>query len=141
MYHRHFPLGRQQETRIRFAALNNNGVSLSRYSDFCSVHAVNQGIDIPRSPKKYINSDRSHHNDLPLPAGREKLASLAARYRNASGDDVVPLLRRIVNANLQQGGRANVEAVIAIACRRPATCRHPPRSDRRAGSMAGIHHS
>lgn len=54
-------------------------------------------------------------NDVPLPAGREKLASLAERYRNASGDDVVPLLRRIINANLQQGGRANVEAVIAIA--------------------------
>ena len=29
--------------------------------DFCSVPAVNQGIDIPRSPKKYINSDRSHY--------------------------------------------------------------------------------
>ena len=29
--------------------------------DFCSVHAVNQGIDIPRSPKKFINSDRSHN--------------------------------------------------------------------------------
>ena len=28
--------------------------------DFCSVHAVNQGIDIPRSPKKYINCDLSH---------------------------------------------------------------------------------
>ena len=54
-------------------------------------------------------------NDLPLPAGREKLAGLAERYRNASGEDVVPLLRRIVNANLQQGGRANVEAVIEIA--------------------------
>jgi len=54
-------------------------------------------------------------NDLPLPAGREKLATLAERYRNASGDEVVPLLRRIVNANLQLGERENVEAVIAIA--------------------------
>jgi quinoprotein glucose dehydrogenase len=54
-------------------------------------------------------------NDLPLPAGREKLASLAERFRNASGDEVVPLLRRIVNANLQLGQQENVEAVIAIA--------------------------
>jgi len=54
-------------------------------------------------------------NDLPLPAGREKLANLAERYRNASGDEVVPLLRRIVNANLQLGERENIEAVIAIA--------------------------
>ena len=54
-------------------------------------------------------------NDLPLTAGREKLANLAERYRNASGDEVVPLLRRIVNANLQLGERENVEAVIAIA--------------------------
>ncbi len=54
-------------------------------------------------------------NDLPLPAGREKLANLAERYRNASGDEVVPLLRRIVNANLQLGERENVEAVIGIA--------------------------
>ena len=30
--------------------------------DFCNFHAVNQGIDIPRSPKKYLNSDRSHYN-------------------------------------------------------------------------------
>ena len=30
--------------------------------DFCSVHAVNQGIDIPRSPKKYINSDRAKYS-------------------------------------------------------------------------------
>lgn len=54
-------------------------------------------------------------NDLPLPTGREKLASLAERYRNASGDEVVPLLRRIVNANLQLGELGNIEAVIAIA--------------------------
>ena len=54
-------------------------------------------------------------NDLPLLTGREKLANLAERYRNGSGDEVVPLLRRIVNANLQLGERENVEAVIAIA--------------------------
>jgi quinoprotein glucose dehydrogenase len=54
-------------------------------------------------------------NDLPLPAGREKLAGLAERFRNASGDEVVPLLRRIVNANLQLGERENVEAVTGIA--------------------------
>ncbi len=54
-------------------------------------------------------------NDLPMTAGREKLASLAERYQNASGDEVVPLLRRIVNANLQLGGRSNAEAVIAVA--------------------------
>lgn len=54
-------------------------------------------------------------NDLPLLTGREKLANLAERFQNASGADVVPLLRRIVNANLQLGKRENVEAVIAIA--------------------------
>lgn len=54
-------------------------------------------------------------NDLPLLSGRGKLANLAERYRNASGENVVPLLRRIVNANLQLGERENVEAVIALA--------------------------
>jgi len=54
-------------------------------------------------------------NDLPLSSGREKLANLAERYRNASGKNVVPLMRRIVNANLQLGGRSNAEAVIGIA--------------------------
>ena len=29
--------------------------------DFCGNHAVNQGIDIPRSPKKSINSNHVHH--------------------------------------------------------------------------------
>ena len=54
-------------------------------------------------------------NDLPLPAGREKLANLAQRFKNASGENVVPLMRRIINANLQLGRHTNVEAVIEIA--------------------------
>ena len=29
--------------------------------DFCSVHAVNQGIDIPRSPMECINFDRAEY--------------------------------------------------------------------------------
>jgi quinoprotein glucose dehydrogenase len=53
-------------------------------------------------------------NDLPLTTGRDKLANLAERFKNASGENVVPLMRRIVNANLQLGGQANVEAVIGI---------------------------
>ncbi len=70
-------------------------------------------------------------NDLPLLTGREKLASLAERYRNASGDEVVPLLRRIVNANLQLGEQENVEAVIAIA-----TSEHQPLVIRREAIAA-----
>ena len=54
-------------------------------------------------------------NDLPLTMGREQLASLAERFKNASGVNVVPLMRRIINANLQLGGRPQVEAVIGIA--------------------------
>ena len=54
-------------------------------------------------------------NDLPLTNGRDKLANLAERFKNASGENVVPLIRRIINANLQLGGRSNVEAVIGIA--------------------------
>ena len=54
-------------------------------------------------------------NDLPLTTGRDKLANLAERFKNASGENVVPLMRRIINANLQLGGRTNVEAVIGIA--------------------------
>jgi quinoprotein glucose dehydrogenase len=54
-------------------------------------------------------------NDLPLTTGRVKLANLAERFQNASGANVVPLMRRIINANLQLGGRTNVEAVIGIA--------------------------
>ena len=54
-------------------------------------------------------------NDLPLTTGRGKLANLAERFKNASGQNVVPLMRRIINANLQLGGRTNVEAVIGIA--------------------------
>jgi quinoprotein glucose dehydrogenase len=54
-------------------------------------------------------------NDLPLTTGRDKLAELAQRFKNASGENVVPLMRRIINANLQLGSRTNVEAVIGIA--------------------------
>ena len=54
-------------------------------------------------------------NDLPLEEGRKNLAHLATRYANATGANVVPLLRRIVNANLQLGERANAEAVVEIA--------------------------
>ena len=54
-------------------------------------------------------------NDLPLTTGRDKLANLAERFKNASGENVVPLMRRIINANLQLGSRTNVEAVIGIA--------------------------
>ena len=54
-------------------------------------------------------------NDLPMIAGREELANLADRYRQTSGDDVVPLLRRIVNANFQLGQSKNIEAVIRLA--------------------------
>ncbi len=54
-------------------------------------------------------------NDLPLTTGRAKLANLAERFKNASGDNVVPLMRRIINANLQLGSRTHVEAVIGIA--------------------------
>jgi quinoprotein glucose dehydrogenase len=54
-------------------------------------------------------------NDLPLTTGQDKLANLAERFRNASGENVVPLMRRIINANLQLGSRTNVEAVIGIA--------------------------
>ena len=54
-------------------------------------------------------------NDLPLTTGREKLANLAARFKNASGSNVVPLMRRIINANLQLGSRTHVAAVIDIA--------------------------
>jgi quinoprotein glucose dehydrogenase len=54
-------------------------------------------------------------NDLPLVMGREKLANLATRFKNASGTNVVPLMRRIINANLQLGSRTHVEAVVGIA--------------------------
>jgi quinoprotein glucose dehydrogenase len=54
-------------------------------------------------------------NDLPLASGRDNLANLAERFKNTSGENVVPLMRRIINANLQLGGRSNVEAVIGIA--------------------------
>ena len=54
-------------------------------------------------------------NDLPLTTGRKRLANLAERFRSASGENVEPLMRRIINANLQLGGRTNVEAVIGIA--------------------------
>ena len=54
-------------------------------------------------------------NDLPLTTGRDKLANLAERFKNASGENVVPLMRRIINANLQLSSRTNVEAVIGIA--------------------------
>lgn len=54
-------------------------------------------------------------NDAPLPVGREKLANLAERYRNVGGDQIAPLMRRIINANFQIGQRGNVEAVIGIA--------------------------
>lgn len=54
-------------------------------------------------------------HDLPLPAGQAALAKLALRYRMASGDAVVPLMRRIISANLQLGQPANIDAVIGIA--------------------------
>ncbi|MFT5524347.1 MAG: quinoprotein glucose dehydrogenase [Pirellulaceae bacterium] len=60
-------------------------------------------------------------NDLPLEAGREALANLAARYRNTPGDDVVPLMRRIINANFQIGRAHNIEAVVRIATSREQT--------------------
>ncbi|MCP4940815.1 MAG: DUF1553 domain-containing protein [Planctomycetaceae bacterium] len=54
-------------------------------------------------------------NDLPLTTGREKLANLAGRFITTSSENVVPLMRRIINANLQLGGPTNAEAVIGIA--------------------------
>ena len=64
-------------------------------------------------------------NDLPLTTGRDKLANLAQRFKNASGENVVPLMRRIINANLQLGSRVNLEAVIGIATsgKQPAVIR------------------
>ena len=44
--------------------LNQHPASGDRKAlNFCSVHAVNQGSDIPGSPKKYINSNRSQYNE------------------------------------------------------------------------------
>ncbi len=54
-------------------------------------------------------------HDLPLLGERAPLADLAPRYLRASGDDVVPLMRRIIAANLRLGQRNNAEAVIGIA--------------------------
>ncbi|QEG38201.1 PVC-type heme-binding CxxCH protein [Roseimaritima ulvae] len=54
-------------------------------------------------------------HDLPITSGCEPLAELAPRYLRASGDDVVPLMRRIIAANLQLGNRGNAEAVVEIA--------------------------
>lgn len=53
-------------------------------------------------------------NDLPMLSGREALAGLAQRYQNFSGPEVVPLMRRIINANFQLGEREHISALVDI---------------------------
>ena len=53
-------------------------------------------------------------NDIPLPTGESKLANLAERFRNAEGDQVAPLMRRIINANFRIGEPSNIKTVIGI---------------------------
>lgn len=54
-------------------------------------------------------------HDLPIPSGRKKLARLTNRYVNASSESVVPLMRRVINANLQRGDRQAADAVVQLA--------------------------
>lgn len=67
------------------------------------------------SEQKIVTEAARAIYDLPISTGMKRLASLASRYRNASGEQVVPLLRRIINANLREGGIANAKAVVAMA--------------------------
>ncbi|WP_298865577.1 PVC-type heme-binding CxxCH protein [uncultured Gimesia sp.] len=53
-------------------------------------------------------------NDLPLQTEELKLANLAERFRNAEGDQVAPLMRRIINANFRIGNPSNIKTVIGI---------------------------
>ncbi len=67
------------------------------------------------SDEKVVTEAARAINDLPLEEGRTFLANLSERFRNVSGEGIVPLMRRIVNANYRLGQRVNIEAVIRIA--------------------------
>ena len=53
-------------------------------------------------------------NDIPLPTEELKLANLADRFRNVEGDQIAPLMRRIINANFRIGTTSNIKAIINI---------------------------